>query len=234
MASALSSPRGARISALTSSSAARASTTLSQALDQRFLLRGGTRFLAGVPDPPGRRQHLERGLQAGAKLSFSGGGAPWAVDKDRGIGEDPRARQIAVARQFFAPHGDGLGAGAGAGASCASPRSLTHACAGSGSYSSGSRAPGSPPRTQCSRPSSRSRSDKSIGDVAEIQDIVRRVFQLCPRQRPLRPVGARLALGDAHVEQGLDEFGVADLRLESDAPRGDLRVEHRSHDRAWW
>jgi len=69
-----------------------------------------------------------------------------------------------------------------------------------------------------------------IRDVAEVPDIVRGVFQLFAGERPLRPVGACLAFRHGHIQQCLDEFRVADLGLEADAPGGDLRVEYRRHD----
>src|ERR1700692_3787025 len=66
--------------------------------------------------------------------------------------------------------------------------------------------------------------------VVEVQDIVRGVLELFSCERPFRPVGASLAFGHRDIQERLDEFGVADLRFEADAPGGDLRVEYRGHD----
>ena len=67
-------------------------------------------------------------------------------------------------------------------------------------------------------------------DPAEMQHVIGRVIELFGTQGPLRPVGTCLALRKRHADQQVCEFGVADLRLEPDAPGCNLRVEHRRDD----
>ena len=71
---------------------------------------------------------------------------------------------------------------------------------------------------------------EAIRDVVEVEDIVGGVGQLLMRERPFRPVGASLAFGHRDIQQRLDQFRVAHLRFEADAPGGDLRVEYRGDD----
>jgi hypothetical protein len=68
---------------------------------------------------------------------------------------------------------------------------------------------------------------QALREVAQVKDIVGGVFQLFGTQGSLRPIRPGLTLGDGDVQQRLDQFRVSNLRLEPDAARRDLRIEHR-------
>jgi hypothetical protein len=74
---------------------------------------------------------------------------------------------------------------------------------------------------------------QALRKLAQVKDIVGGVFQLRGTQGPLRPIRPRLTFGDGDVQQGLDQLGIADLRLEPDAACGDLGIEHGRDTRFW-
>ena len=147
--------------------------------------------------------------------------------ENRRIGNDPAARQIALARQFFAPNRERSGARARRRRQlleAAQPLPRLHRIGlvepGILECQTILEYPVFAP--QCAQPLG-----QLEGDLAQKPHIIGRIFQLCRGERPPRPVGARLSFGQRHVEQRLDQIGVTDLRFEADASGGDLRVEDR-------
>ncbi len=109
-----------------------------------------------------------------------------------------QARGRSRSRAAFSRHtAMALGAGARLRRQLPDAAQPSQACAGSGSYSSASASPKQSSRTQCSRPECAQALGQLDRNRVQIQNIVRGVFQLRAGQRPLRPIGARLALGYA-------------------------------------
>ena len=156
-------------------------------------------------------------------------GPACAIDKNGGVGQYPRARQIALARQLFTPDGNDFGARAGLRGQLADP-AQTLPCLRRIRLV---EAPILELQTIFPYPvlslEFRQAPREFVGDGAQVQNIVRGIHQLLVRERALRPVGAGLALRDGDVEQRLHQLRVADLGFEADAGRGDLRIEHRRH-----
>ena len=207
MASALSSPRGARISALTPSSAARASTDVGEPVRSPPAAAGSDANPDSAPGPraPPSRLRAAPRRNPSARASFTGrdgsaGHGALGDLEDRRIGDDPAARQIAFASDPFAPYRKASRAGAHRRrqlleAAQPHPRArriglvqarilerrtiLQHPFLAP----QGPQPPGQP-----------------VGDLLEIQHIVGGVFQLFPGERTLRPVGARLTFRQRNVQ----------------------------------
>ena len=70
------------------------------------------------------------------------------------------------------------------------------------------------------------RFEQTLAQRQQISHVIERVLDLLVRQRPLRPVGARVCLGEFDFEQPSREFAIADLRRKAGQRSGHLRVEH--------
>src|SRR5580698_3478804 len=236
MASAFSSPRGANTSALTSSSAARASTVLLKASSSAFCSGVGRESCTGAKScRPSSEASASARSSVAANLSFMGctassaaalAGLACAMEKTA-ASDRIQARGRSRARQFLTPHSDGFGAGA----------RLRWELANAAQPLPGQRwirfiqpvllelqAILSDP---VFTPEFLQAPVELLCDGVQIQHVVRRILQLRRRERPLRPVGASLSLRNRDIEQGLHQFRVADLGFHADARRRNLGVEYR-------
>ena len=65
-----------------------------------------------------------------------------------------------------------------------------------------------------------------IGQIEQVADVVERVMELGRAERPMPPVGARLAAGQADPQHLPDQVHQRQRVTETDQARGDLDVEH--------
>src|SRR5271163_1210773 len=212
---------------------------MNQTIEERFLRNRGTGILAGLRVAFRRaRCAIQRVEQRIRKLFLQ---RLYRVEirersrvglrdrKNGGIGQNPGPRQITLASNPFAPYGNRLGAGAGR------RRQLPHAaqplpCKSRVRFI---QPPVLEGQAFLAHPLLTAERAQALGELGrnrlEVQNIVPGIFQLRARQRPHRPIGARLALGYGYIKQSLHELRVADLGPESDAGGRYLRVEDRGH-----
>ncbi len=104
-----------------------------------------------------------------------------------------------------------------------------HAVAGSGRVRTRCRRSSHSSSAHCRRPAASSRSTSTSCNGEQVFDIGGRVRALLHSQRPARPVGETVALGESRSEQAFDRRRER-RGAEADEPRRDLRVEQMRGD----
>ena len=194
---------------------------------------------------PGRSTSAGRGLAQRLEQAVARGRRSWAAAtsvrssaaaqrdsardlEDRRVGNYPAARQIALARHVLAPYREAPRARARRRRQLReAAQPLPRAARDRARTSADPRAPSNPRPPSARAPAraaarsagrrSRSRYCTSSAAYSSCSRVSGR-FDQSVRVWPLASVTSK---------QRLDQIRVADLRLESDAARGDLRVEHR-------
>ena len=114
------------------------------------------------------------------------------------------------------------------GSSARSPLTRSHASSGSVAEMRASSELAQLLASHCSRPLRSSCSSRLLQRQADSAHR-RAHIRSAPAKRSARPIGARMRLRQLSSEQPADQLGVADLRRQSGQRRGNLRIEHRTH-----